>query len=140
MHTITLKTDDQLYKQIIIQANALNEVNHPTVIMLENKKILFAHLGYMKYYGLYPNKIDPIQNGGSYITEHHFGHEELNFQNLNGYFYGFVEQKSINLKKINPSINTQLNYLDNVLVIFFATRPKPQKGAVIIGWYNRVVF
>ncbi len=106
-------------------------------------RILFARIGHMIYYaGPQPGDEKPV-GGGSYNKES-LGHEARNFQFVDGQLYGYCQPylrwrkgkplpANISLERIDPSCVG--NKLDNVLVIFFATKPK-EGGQVIVGWYN----
>lgn len=99
------------------------------------KRILFANIGWMIHYQ--GNTItDKIIGGGSYIDEDK--HEAYNFQNLKGYCYGFVHPVAagfINLNRIDKSIPSNCDYLDDVLVIWTAKNPE-FGGTYIVGWYK----
>jgi hypothetical protein len=103
---------------------------------MENTKILFARIGYMKYYqGPQKDDEQPIR-GGSF-NKHKIGHEVFNFMKTDGTIYGYFKasQKDyINLKRIDPKAVNQ-DRVDNVLVIWFAPNPI-DKGQVIVGWYK----
>ena len=100
---------------------------------MSEMKILFANIGWMTSYNGYSNS-DPISSGGSYPAN--LKHEVFNFQNLDGFHYGYVQptKDAINLKRIDINYDSKSNMLENVLVIWTA---KHQKGGTyIIGWYN----
>ena len=99
-------------------------------------RILFANIGWMTHYqGI--NKSDQIQGGGAYNNENK--HETYNFKKvINGYCYGYVEPPKdtyINLSRIDNSINNELLSIEDVLVVWTATRPDIG-GTYIIGWYK----
>lgn len=106
-------------------------------------RILFARIGYMTYYaGPQPGDNKPI--GGGLYNKKKVGHEVRNFQTVDAMLYGYFQpylktkngkylSSSISLERIDPRCTEDT--LENVLVIFFATRPK-ERGQVIIGWYN----
>lgn len=100
-------------------------------------KVLFARVGYMKFYqGPKPDDEKPI-GGGSYNTEK-VGHEAYNFLQIDGNLYGYFqphmqEPYEITLERIEQGYTS--DKLDNVLVIWFATNPI-EKGQVVVGWYN----
>lgn len=98
-------------------------------------RILFANIGWMTHYqGI--NKSDQIQGGGAYNNENK--HETYNFKVINGYCYGYVEPPKdtyINLSRIDDSINNELLSIEDVLVVWTATRPDIG-GTYIIGWYK----
>lgn len=98
-------------------------------------RILFANIGWMLHYQ--GNSItDKISGGGSYRDEDK--HEAYNFSNLNGYCYGYVQPVrggTINLHRIDSSCKIDQAYLEDVLVIWTASRPDT-KGTYIVGWYE----
>jgi hypothetical protein len=105
-------------------------------------KILFARVGFMKFYqGPKPGDERPI-GGGSYNTEE-IGHEAYNFLNVDGTLYGYFQPHmrppyEINLGRISQGCSD--DKIDNVLVIWFATNPI-DRGQIVIGWYkNATVF
>ena len=100
-------------------------------------KVLLARVGFMEFYkGPKPGDEKP-RGGGSYNTEG-IGHEAYNFLNIDGTFYGYFQphMKSpyeINLGRIEQGCTD--DRIDNVLVVWFATKPR-DRGQVVIGWYN----
>lgn len=100
-------------------------------------KVLFARVGFMKFYqGPKPGDEKPI-GGGSYNTKK-IGHEAYNFLNISGTLYGYFQphMKSpyeINLSRIEHGCTDEK--IDNVLVIWFATNPI-DRGQVVLGWFN----
>lgn len=96
-------------------------------------KILFCRTGWnKKYNGDLTN--DPLINGGSYNKEK-VGYEAYNFKKFAGKYYGFIEPMgSIHLEKISSEAKKS-DYLNGVLVIWFATKPKTG-GQYIVGWYK----
>lgn len=105
-------------------------------------KVLFARVGFMKFYqGPKPGDEKPI-GGGSYNTGK-IGHEAYNFLNIDGFLHGYFQPHmqspyEINLGRIEQGFNG--DKIDNVLVILFATNPV-DSGQVVIGWYkNATVF
>lgn len=100
-------------------------------------KILFARVGFMKFYqGPKPGDEKPI-GGGSYNTEE-IGSEAYNFLNIGGTLYGYFQPHmkppyEINLARISQGCTD--DRINDVLVIWFATNPIA-KGQVVIGWYN----
>nr|WP_303777130.1 DUF3883 domain-containing protein [Bacteroides intestinalis] len=98
-------------------------------------RILFANIGWMIHYQG-NSTIDMITGGGSYKNDDK--HEAYNFQDLNGFCYGYVQPVrwgTINLKKIDSTIADSDSSLDNVLVIWTARRPDIG-GTYVIGWYK----
>lgn len=105
-------------------------------------RVLFARIGYMKFYqGPKPGDEKPI-GGGSYNTEE-IGHEVFNFLNIGRNVYGYFqphmkEPYQINLARIEQGYSD--DKIDQVLVVWFATNPI-DKGQVVVGWYkNATVF
>ena len=103
-------------------------------------KILFARVGFMKFYqGPKPGDEKPI-GGGSFNTDK-IGHEAYNFLNIKGMMYGYFQPHmkppyEINLARIERDCND--DKIENVLVIWFATNPIG-KGQVVIGWNNNAI-
>lgn len=105
--------------------------------------ILFARVGYMQYYkGVAVEK--PINGGGH--NESNIGHEAFNFSCENdGFCYGYVQpprgntdnnNPHLNIGRINPLFRKQ-DYIENVLVIWVATKPKNLGGGqYVVGWYK----
>ncbi|MCF6355661.1 MAG: DUF3883 domain-containing protein [Candidatus Polarisedimenticolaceae bacterium] len=100
-------------------------------------KVLFARVGYMKFYkGPQIGDEKPI-GGGSY-NDSEIGGEAYNFTEINDCIYGYFqphmkEPHDLNLQRIKKDFDGDL--LNNVLVIWFATNPI-EKGQIIIGWYK----
>jgi len=100
----------------------------------------------MKFYKGVSDSDKPM-NGGAFVDEYGFGHEEFNFKPvaLNGSerCLGYVETKRTNqetnnqlhIEKINgcESCKTDSS-VDDVLVVWCATRE--QQSAVVVGWYK----
>ncbi|NIE95624.1 hypothetical protein F3J02_03855 [Acinetobacter sp. Tr-809] len=114
------------------------------------ERVLFARVGYMNLYRGSANE-KPL-GGGSY-TEKNVGLEACNFLNIEQDVYGYFQPAgfkpnglfngTINLRKIDPAIPKSDEKIENVLVIFFATKERlsiPDKGpvtrSVIVGWYK----
>lgn len=105
-------------------------------------RVLFARIGYMKFYqGPKLGDEKPI-GGGSYNAKE-IGHEVYNFLNIGGKVYGYFqphmkEPYEINLARIEQGYSA--DKIDHVLVVWFARNPIG-KGQVVIGWYkNATVF
>lgn len=100
-------------------------------------KVIFARIGFMKYYqGPQIGDETPIAGGG--YNREELGHEVFNFKpvgrNMYGYFHPHMKPPyNINLKRIDPT--SKDDYVENVLVIFFAKDPNGG-GQVIVGWYK----
>ncbi len=97
---------------------------------------------------------DVPKGGGGHIEEYERGIEEYNFlghkedddaeEKVYGYVRGDLKSrnkntptnKALNLTKLDPALGDKISYIDDVTVIFFATRPKPGQGQFIVGWYK----
>lgn len=112
------------------------------------QSVLFARIGFMEYYQGALNGDLPI--GGGSFNDENTGYEACNFLDTNGKVYGYYQPAmnsgKVNLERIDPS-KSNLEKLDNVLVIFFSTLPKIlaqhnftddviSSSAVIVGWYK----
>lgn len=96
--------------------------------------ILFCNIGWMENYR--GETIDKIVNGGSYVNETKTGHEDRNFLEFNGKYYGYVRNRgsSFNLERISGENNIKDPYIDGVDIVWCAT--SPSSGNVVIGWYR----
>ena len=99
--------------------------------------VLFARIGYMKFYQG-PQKGDEMPIGGGKYNDDKIGHEAYNYKVVAGKVYGYLQphMKSpykINLRRINPEITRE--QANDGLVIFFSKNPLG-KGQVIVGWYK----
>lgn len=106
-----------------------------------NKRVVFARIGYMKYYAGQQEGDEKPKRGGSYNTSE-IGHEVYNFKPAAGYLYGYFQPYSrsetdkpiiLNLGRIDPTAGAA-DFIDDVLVIFVS--PSDLDGQVIIGWYD----
>ena len=81
---------------------------------------------------------DSIHGGGEYVEKHEHGFEVENFLPIGGSYYGHGEPPKrsgvINLKRVDPGVGDDAEYLDGVTVVFVATRP--EGGRVVVGWYR----
>lgn len=83
---------------------------------------------------------DQITGGGSYVQEEGMGHEVCNFAEYRNKVYGYVQPPRANSQPGDGQINIDRlggkgkDFVENVLVIWTATRPKV--GSVVIGWYK----
>jgi len=105
-------------------------------------KILFARVGYMKFYkGPKPGDERPI-GGGAYNADE-IGAEAYNFLSINGNVYGYFQPHmhkpyEINLGRIEKGRSK--DRIEDVLVVWFATNPI-DRGQVVVGWYkNATIF
>ncbi|MCH5244780.1 MAG: DUF3883 domain-containing protein, partial [Lentimicrobiaceae bacterium] len=94
--------------------------------------ILFARIGWMIHY-TGNTSFDKITGGGAYPDEKK--HEVFNFQNLNGFCYGYVQPpgNNIELCRINKQLKKTDNFIENVLVVWVSRRTA---GSKIVGWYK----
>lgn len=107
-----------------------------------DRRIVFARIGYMKFYnGPQPGDEKP-KHGGAY-TKDRIGHEVFNFKpvagRVFGYFQASLHRKSdkpntLNLGRIDPCARVK-DSMEDVLVVFVAR--SDAKGQVIIGWYDK---
>ena len=110
-------------------------------------KVIFCKISGMKYYKGVCEQDVPY-NGGKFVEENGYGHEEFNFLpiELEGVeeimCVGFVEPKSnqgkrntIHIEKIEGcSAYKNEPYVDDVLIVWCATR---EKGDItVVGWYK----
>ncbi len=108
-------------------------------------KILFCKISSMKYYkGVC--QADQAFNGGSYVLENGFGHEEFNFLPIHTesdqmVCFGFVEPKSnrgktntLHIEKIKGcALLKKEPVVEDVLVVWCATRERGD--TTVVGWY-----
>lgn len=105
------------------------------------RKVVFCNIAWMTNYAGYSNS-DKAYGGGSYKAE--WKHEQYNFLNQNGKFYGYVQPTNdkIDLRKIDPSIPANACELEDVLVIFTAPNYNSrglnpnEKATYVVGWYD----
>lgn len=108
-------------------------------------KLLFCNTGWMESYKG-KSDTDTISNGGKYVTANQVGGEIYNFNDFDGFCYGYVQPVS---KKTNISGGTididklgarsTDEYITGVDVILTAYRPQSaifNGGTVVIGWYK----
>ena len=107
-----------------------------------NRRILFARVGYMKYYAGPQKGDEKPKHGGSYNTDQ-IGHEVYNFKPANdrvhGYFQPYLRRETdksttLNLGRIDQSAR-DADSLDDVLVVFVSR--SDAEGQVIVGWYDK---
>ena len=99
-------------------------------------RVVFARIGLMRFYtGSVPGDERPVGGGRYNLTE--IGSEFQNFKKrgkrLYGYFQTAMENPHTNLRRIDADASG--DSLEDVLVIFVA--PHPQRGQVIVGWYDK---
>ena len=109
-------------------------------------KILFCKISFMKYYkGVC--QADQAYNGGSYVLENGFGHEEFSFLPIytetdQMVCFGFVEPKSnrgktntMHIEKIEGcALLKKEPMVEDVLVVWCATRERGD--TTVVGWYK----
>lgn len=104
-----------------------------------NSAVLFCNIGWMEHYRG-QSATDQITGGGSYVQEEGMGHEVCNFAEYRNKVYGYVQPPRANSQPGDGQINIDRlggkgkDFVENVLVIWTATRPKV--GSVVIGWYK----
>lgn len=99
--------------------------------------VLFARIGWMKYYNG-PLIGDEKPRGGGEYNKTRLGHEAFNFHEVRGQLLGFFQASKIKLERIVPG--THEDILKGVVVVFVATDPE-QGGQRIVGWYwNATVY
>lgn len=110
-------------------------------------KILFCKISGMKYYKGVCEKDIPY-NGGSFVDENGFGHEEFNFLPIelegseNMECLGFFEPKSnrgkrntVHIERIEGcELLKKEDFVEDVLVVWCATRL--QGDTTVVGWYK----
>ena len=97
-------------------------------------KILFCNIAWMKDYLGTTEEDKPI-NGGSYIKENEDGGESYNFQDYNGYCYGYVMlYGNMALEKHFEGVASNQSSVDDVLVIWVSTNENSETR--IVGWYK----
>ncbi|MBS7306108.1 MAG: hypothetical protein KIG39_05545 [Lachnospiraceae bacterium] len=110
-------------------------------------KILFCKISSMKYYKGVRKNFDEPRNGGSFVIENGYGHEEHNFNPtvIDGeeYCLGFVETKTTSAQKQNELHIEKISgcellkkdeCVDDVLVVWCAT--EINNVTSVVGWYK----
>jgi hypothetical protein len=108
--------------------------------MERKSRVLFVRIGLMERYAG-PREGDERPEGGGKHNVENLGHEAFNFyQGFGETLYGIfgivrahVTNPKIDLRKIDPALQTEEESLDGVLVIFVAPHPN---GLRIVGWYR----
>jgi hypothetical protein len=110
--------------------------------MPKDTRVVFARIGWMKYYKG-SRSDDPLIGGGSYNNES-TGSEVCNFKPINKELHGYFQPVgrapkgyfTTNLARITPGATA--DHLDGVTVIFIATDPTLEGSGRerIIGWYR----
>lgn len=103
-------------------------------------RILFARIGWMKFYsGSQPGDERPI-GGGNYNVVHKGG-ELYNFKKFGSFLYGSfanaMSAENLNLSRIQPGFKG--DKLNDVLIVYFSQHPDKKVGQVVIGWYKKAI-
>ena len=95
--------------------------------------LVLFNIGWMKYYRG-QTRADRIFNGGKYVTDNETGSDIRNFEPFDGWCYGYVSapHRKINMKRLGAAPDAE--YVDEVTVVFTATRR--EGGGVVVGWYR----
>lgn len=104
-------------------------------------RIIFFNITGMEFYNGIENGDEVSSFGGEYVKRNRIGGEIYNFQDYNGFCYGFVNTKSgtIKIERIDD-LREDDDSIDDVLVIWTAKHSQSEKN-VIVGWYkNATVF
>ena len=109
------------------------------------RRIAFARVGWMQYYGAKPGVIErPI--GGGKNNEENIGAEHQNFEPVGDDCLCYVQigrwdqkraetKKEFNLKRLDPAAPENAAELTEVLVILVARHPI-EGGQRVVGWYK----
>lgn len=109
------------------------------------RRIAFARVGWMQYYGAKPGVIErPI--GGGKNNEENIGAEHQNFEAVGANCLCYVQigrwdpkraeaKKEFNLKRLDPAVPENATELKDVLVILVARHPI-EGGQRVVGWYR----
>ena len=97
---------------------------------MSTMSMVLFNVGWMKDYQGQTSD-DPIRGGGSDVIKL----EVENFLSLGGRHYGFGQVGSVNLNRIDQGAEDGAEYVDDVTVVFVATRPE-EGGRVVVGWYR----
>jgi len=105
------------------------------------QRVLFVRIGWMTFYQG-PQPGDERPSGGGKYNRENVGHEVYNFKVIDGRCFGHFEpsgkaafhaSKRVRLERVDPYASGDV--LDDVLVVFTATRPR-EGGQVVVGWYR----
>jgi hypothetical protein len=120
------------YKPTVLSSSRLSRVGFDNL----KQPLLFARIGWMKYYNGLLRGDEKPRGGGKY-NKTGVGNEAFNFHDLRGRLLGYFQPQmrasKIKLERIVPG--TKGNVLNGVLVVFVATNPE-QGGQCIVGWYR----
>ncbi len=96
--------------------------------------LVLFNIGWMRRYrGLTDH--DRMFNGGKWVEKNKKGAEVENFLSKGGFYFGYPgirNEHRINLRRLGAERGA--DYVDDVTVIFTATRP--EGGRVVVGWYK----
>ena len=136
---LTTIGDGHLHKSWVSEANGSSTKEAQVGRMALTQSVLFARIGWMKYYNG-PLIGDEKRRGGGKYTKIGVGHEAFNFHEIGGQLFGFfqpqMQASKIKLERIVPG--THGDVLNGVLVVFVATDPE-QGSQRIVGWYRDAI-
>ena len=151
-HTVTVKWDTEAeFAPVKIKLNAeqftVLELKGERLARLEAAiaaqfvpRVLFARVGWMKYYDG-PREDDPKPISGGKYNKEQTGHEVYNYHDINGYCHSFFEppgrlpasgKKDLNIKRIVP--DAEADEVTGVTVVFVARHPSG--GQFVVGWHR----
>lgn len=106
------------------------------MVATKRPRVVFCRVGWMRFYGLWPEDDGPI--GGGSFNEDDYGSELENFREFDGRYLGYMQAPGgatgVNLRRIDPSADREAETLEDVLVVLVARRPG-EGGQVVVGWY-----
>jgi 5-methylcytosine-specific restriction protein A len=111
--------------------------------MIDRNKVVFITVDWMKHYQGITATDQPLGTGGSYPKDKK--HEVFNFLDNDGFCYGYtppygnINLKAINNKEIQKDFNGA-QYIENVLIIFNASKPDGQKRRIVGFYVNATIF
>lgn len=95
------------------------------------QSLIYVRTAYMKRYKGITEDDKPV-GGGEHVEKTGNAHEAYNFELHNGKCYGFFMMNgTLNLDRLEAN---HYDYADDVLIVIIA--PHPNKGNVIVGWYD----
>ena len=100
-----------------------------------NQKILLCRISWKEDYKLEKE----AENGGQFVKDHGNGGERHNFLAHRGHYYGYVQpsgkSESVNMNISKLGAGQQDDHIDNITVIWVATKPKIG-GRWVVGVYK----
>ncbi len=95
--------------------------------------LVLFNIGWMRRYRGQTGT-DRIVNGGRYIQDNETGGEIRNFLPAGQHLYGYVRPPGdgMNLERLGAVDGA--DHVDNVTIVFTATRPEGER--VVVGWYR----